>query len=165
MTTIISTIINKIISNLNRFNNSLNKKYELKLISLTYDDSARFLLFEFSNNNLKNYRQLLGSIYTTLMNHDRFLNFGFNKVIITSAVIFNKEYSFHHNVLINNNTTFDEYFEQVSNYIDMHYDEDNNYGVDVIPIFRIKVWNMDNHTNRNIKLTKTAGNIILKNIR
>lgn len=57
-----------------------------------------------------------------------------NLVIITSAIIINgQEYSFHHNVLITNNTTFEEYYEQVYEYIDTHYDDDNLYGIDVIP--------------------------------
>jgi hypothetical protein len=158
MKKIILIILNKIIIISNKIINYLNRKDELKLISLSYNDSARFLLFEFSNNNLKNYKLLLESIYTSLMNNERFTNFGFNKVIITSSVVYNREYSFHHNVLINNNTTFEEYYEQVSEYIDTHYDAENSYGIDVIPVFRIKVWNMDKFTNRNIKLLKKANN-------
>jgi hypothetical protein len=58
------------------------------------------------------------------MNNDRFIKFGENKVIITSSVIHGSEYSFHHNVLITNKTTFEEYYNQVIDYIDSHYDSD-----------------------------------------
>nr|YP_009739386.1 DNA polymerase 2 [Tricholoma terreum]QIC20230.1 DNA polymerase 2 [Tricholoma terreum] len=89
------------------------------------------------------------------MNNERFINFGFNKVIITSSIINSAEYSFHHNVLITNNTTFDEYYNQVIDYIDSHYDsEDNSYGIEIIPAFKVKVWNMDNYLNKKIKINK-----------
>jgi hypothetical protein len=88
------------------------------------------------------------------MNNERFIHFGFNKVIITSSVINHNEYSFHLNVLITNNTTFDEYYNQVIDYIDLHYDSENSYGIEIIPAFKVKVWNMDNYLNKSINLTR-----------
>lgn len=86
------------------------------------------------------------------MINDRFINLGFNKVIITSSVINSSEYSFHHNILLTNKTTFNEYYNQVIDYIDLHYESDNSYGLDVIPAFKVKVWNMDNYLNKKIKI-------------
>ena len=100
----------------------LNKNNELKLVSLTYNDNGRFLIYHFHNTNLKNNKDVLLALYTSLMNDDKFKNFGFNKIIITSGVINNREYSYHHNVLLTNNTTFEQYYNQVISFIDHHYD-------------------------------------------
>jgi hypothetical protein len=139
-----------------KFINYLNREHTLKLISVTYTSSARFLEYHFHNSALKSHRDVLFNIYTSLMNNDRFIKFGENKVIITSSLIHGSEYSFHHNVLITNKTTFDEYYNQVIDYRDSHYDSesDDNYGVDIIPAFKIKVWNMDHYLNKNIKINK-----------
>jgi hypothetical protein len=88
------------------------------------------------------------------MNNERFIHFGFNKVIITSSVINHNEFSFHLNVLITNNTTFDEYYNQVIDYIDFYYDSGNSNGINIIPAFKVKEWNMDNYLNKSIKFTR-----------
>jgi hypothetical protein len=92
------------------------------------------------------------------MNNERFILFGFNKVIITSSVINHNEFSFHLNVLITNNTTFDEYYNQVIDYIDLYYDSGNSNGINIIPAFKVKVWNMDNYLNKSIKFTRDNKN-------
>lgn len=151
-----TTIIGAIIYYLNNINNYLNREHSLKLISLTYNQSARYLIYHYHNSSFKNHRDVLFNIYTSLMNDERFIDFGFNKVIITSCVIHSSEYSFHHNVLITNKTSFDEYYHQVVDYIDSHYNSEDNYGVDIIPAFKVKVWNMDNYLNKNIKINNRS---------
>jgi hypothetical protein len=145
-------ILTNILESLNKIINYLNREHSLKLISVTYTQSGRYLIYHFHNSALKSNRDVLFNLYTSLMNNDRFINFGFNKVIITSGVIHSSEYSFHHNVLLTNKTTFNEYYNQVIDYIDLHYDLDNNFGLDVIPAFKVKVWNMDNYLNKKIKI-------------
>jgi hypothetical protein len=103
---------------------------------------------------LKNNSQFLFYRYTSLMNNERFIHFGFNKVIITSSVINHNEFSFHLNVLITNNTTLDEYFNQVIDYIELYYDSGNSHGINIIPAFKVKEWNMDNDLNKSIKFTR-----------
>lgn len=88
------------------------------------------------------------------MNNQRFLNFGKHKVIIITAIINGEQFSFHHNILITNNTTFEEYYNLVKDIIVSNYDE--GYPVDVIPLFRVMVWNMDHIRNNKIKLTSKA---------
>jgi hypothetical protein len=92
------------------------------------------------------------------MNDEKFLNFGFYKIIITSTVIYNQEHSYHHNILLTNNTTFETYYKSVCEYIITHYGDDN-YGIDIIPSFRVKVWNMDSYKNRKITITKNPNKI------
>jgi hypothetical protein len=155
MKNLFSNILSTIILYSNKLINYLNREHSLKLISLSYTQSDRFLVYHYHNSALKSHRDVLFNLYTSLMNNERFINFGFNKVIITSSIINSAEYSFHHNVLITNNTTFDEYYNQVIDYIDLHYDsEDNSYGIDIIPAFKVKVWNMDNYLNKKIKINR-----------
>ena len=156
MKKLFTTIIPIILYYLNKLNNYLNREHSLKLISVGYTQSGRCLIYHFHNSVLKSHREVLFNIYTSLMNNERFINFGFNKVIIISSVIHSSEYSFHHNILITNKTSFDEYYNQVIDYIDLHYNSnsEDHYGVDIIPAFKVKVWNMDNYLNKNIKINK-----------
>ena len=57
------------------------------------------------NKNLKSHEEVLRDIYTTLMSNETFLNFGNKKVIIITAIVEGIYYQYHHNVLIDNNTT------------------------------------------------------------
>lgn len=72
----------------------------------------------------------------------------------SSSVINHNEFSFHLNVLITNNTTLYEYYNQVIDYIDLDYDSGNSYGINIIPAFKVKEWNMDNDLNKSIKFTR-----------
>ena len=79
----IKTMLIKIFTYINSLSNKMinyiNKDDQLKLTSLTYNQSGRFLIFYFTNNNLKNYDEVLKTIYNSLMNNEKFINFGFNK--------------------------------------------------------------------------------------
>jgi hypothetical protein len=160
MIKIITNILSGIIYYLNKLTNYLNREHSLKLISLSYTNSGRFLIYHFNNDSLKSHRDILFNIYTFLMNNERFINFGFYKVIITSSVINGSEYSYHHNILMSNKTTFNEYYNQVINYIDLHYSEDSDYspGVEIPQAFKVKVWNMDNYLNKKIKIHRNDFN-------
>jgi hypothetical protein len=160
MIKILTNILSGISENLNKLTNYLNREHSLKLISLSYTNSGRFLIYHFNNESLKTHRDILFNIYTFLMNNDRFINFGFNKVIITSSVINGSEYSYHHNILLTNKTTFNEYFNQVIDYIDLHYSEDSDCspGVEIPQAFKVKVWNMDNYLNKKIKIHRNDFN-------
>lgn len=59
------------------------------------------------------------------------------KVIFVSALIDNVEFSFHHNVLITNETIFLEYYNQVKDILNQYYEE--GYPVDIIPTFKVRV--------------------------
>ena len=76
------------------------------------------------------------------------------KVIIIAGIVNGEEFSFHHNVLITNSTTFQQYYNLVKNAIQTNYE--NGYSIDVIPQFKVRVWNMDELSNKKIKITKSA---------
>lgn len=110
------------------------------------------------NNFLEEHEAVCKSLFKTVMNNKQFLNFGKNKVIIVTALINGFEKGYHQNVLINNDTMFTEYFDQIKeSKVIINYDE--GYPVNVIPCFIIKVWNLDDVANREIQITKKAINI------
>ena len=113
--------------------------------------------FVIVNNNLLPRTDVLREIFYTLQNNEDFINFGKYKVIIVSAIVDGgfAETSFHHNVYIDNNTTFENYLDKVKDYIETTYGE-YGYNIDIIPTFKVRVFNMDLIKNKNIKITKNA---------
>jgi len=93
------TLLNKI------HNNTLDTK-GMEIVKVEYHVKGRFKTFTITNPGLNEGRNLLEAIFITLNNDLRFVNFCNNKIIIISAVINGHDYSFHHNVLVNNKTTF-----------------------------------------------------------
>lgn len=91
------------------------------------------------------------------MANDKFLNFGKYKIIIIKAVINqNLSYMLHHNVLLDNNTTFKEYYDKVKDHINNNYSNNSTYPTEEIPYFEILVWNVDEYRNKHIKITKST---------
>lgn len=83
-----------------------------------------------------------------------FKAFGRRKTIIIQAIIDGQDRSFHENILINNQTTFKKYWEVVKDLITKNYED--GYPLEVINQFKVRVWNMNNISNKKIKLTKNA---------
>ena len=130
----------------------------LTLTYIKYDIKGRNISFTLTNNHLLEDKQMLKAIFDFLMTNDKFINFGFHKVIIVKAVI-NPKLSFmlHHNILLTNNTLFKEYYDKVEYNINKSYSNGgSSFQVDSIPRFEILVWNMDDIRNTNIKLTKST---------
>nr|YP_009344391.1 hypothetical protein [Pleurotus eryngii]APT42206.1 hypothetical protein [Pleurotus eryngii] len=91
------------------------------------------------------------------MNNEKFRDFGFYKIIIITAIVNSGEYNLHHNVLITNNTSFEDYYDQVKDVIHNHYGKrEGIYMSRSVPLFKVFVWNMDSYRNKHIKLTKSA---------
>lgn len=139
---------------LNKIVIKLSNKQGVRVNSITYNDKGRFLIFHLDNNGLESHKSVLRAIYNALMSNEEFKKFGSKKVIIVAGIIEGQEFSYHHNVLISNTTTFQQYYNLVKDYIISHYDD--TYGIDVIPQFKVRVWNMDELSNKNIKITKSA---------
>lgn len=131
---------------LKTINNSLkrirNKNMEtsllLPILEISYHDKGRFLSFTLSNKYLGDHYQALKSIFYTLTNNEKFNDFSNKKIIITSALINGTEYGYHYNTLIDKNTTFQDFYDNVkdSKMIQNYEDE---YPIDVIPYFIVKV--------------------------
>lgn len=67
-----------------------------------------------------------------------------------------ESYSLPHNILITNETSFDEYYNTVKDIVENNYTHE--YTPEVIIMFRVLVWNIDNLQNKNIKITRYASN-------
>ena len=163
---IIKLIINFILSIILKTNNvignlleylifKLNKKDEVRLIGKQINKSSRYRTFVYSNEGLLNHKEALRSIYSNLMNNVDFTSFGKHKVVIITALVGDIEYNFHPNVYLSNNTRFEEYYDNVKRFVDKHYTSASShiYLNDIIPMFSVKVWDMDSMKNANIKRT------------
>ena len=116
-----------------------------------------------SNPNLLEDKGLFKAIYNTLFNLPEFKQFGYDKILILSCELANgQSFQIHSNILINNNTSFDNYYilveKELSNLDNLLY----GYNNEVIINYKVKVWNMDNHRNTQIKHTH---NIYKSNVR
>lgn len=154
-------LIKKLIKRFERLlDNSLNTSSNLEplvaITSYSYDKGYRCLRYEIANNSLLSNHEVLKPIFDCLMAEKSFKEFGFNKIIIITAFVDGLIFQFHHNVLITNDTTFDQYLESVKDIINDHYTEGSTAGIEVIPAFEVLVWNVDNLTNKHIKITSDA---------
>ena len=124
------------------------------------DDDERFKEYYVDNNHLLESYDALKFMYNKLMNTVDFLEFGETKVLMVLAIIEGKTYSFHQNVVIDNNTTFEQYYSKVEEHIRTKFDD--GYGIDIINTFIVRVWDITDLRNANIKQTKDARVLVKK---
>jgi hypothetical protein len=127
---------------------------KLNVLELSYDRSMRSLDITLSNPNLLEDKELFESIYQTLFNLPEFKQFGYDKILILSCSLASGQiYNLHSNILINNDTSFDTYYntleKELTNYNNLQY----GYHNEAIINYKVKVWNVDNKKNLIIKKT------------
>jgi hypothetical protein len=119
----------------------------------------RYLKFVMVNNQNLEGEQLFRGIYSTLMLNKEFINFGFQKIIILSVILANnQEHNLHCNILINNDTTFEQYYDLISQDLNKYNNLQYGYHDEEIVTFVMLSWNVDNEKNINIKQTYNAVN-------
>jgi len=92
-----------------------------------------------------------------LLIDEEYIHAGNHKVLMLIANYKGVEFTYHHNVLVNNRTTFKEYYAAVKDNISKLYSE--GYEIHNVSSFMMRVWDMDNIKNKKIKITRvTAGN-------
>jgi hypothetical protein len=127
---------------------------ELQILEINQNKNMRCLKITMVNNNLLEGDELFKGIYKTLMNNKDFLKFGFQKIIILSVVLASdQEYNLHSNILINNNTTFKEYYSTISHELERYNNLQYGYHNELISRYQILTWNVDNKQNMLIKQT------------
>lgn len=116
-------LFGKMFLSINNFINLILSKYDnsiiFKIIYFGFNKSGRFLVYILHNENMVSIDNSLKGIYNTLMNNNEIKNFGTKKVIIVSSLINDTEFNYHHNVLITNETTFDDYYKAVKDIVVM----------------------------------------------
>jgi len=127
---------------------------KLTLIRTSQNTLGRNKTFVLSNDKLLEKKDLFYQVYMFLMTNKDFLEFGEYKVIIVNGRIKNDTFNLHHNILIKNDTTFYDYWNEIEDILENVYEE--GYGVEGIPMIEINVWNMDLYANKKIKITKNA---------
>jgi hypothetical protein len=133
------------------------RKEILKLLSVDYSKSLRSLNFTMSNPNLLEGEKLFRAIYLTLMNNKVFTEFGFQKIIILSCSLDdNRSYNLHSNILISNDTTFEDYYLYIKKYLVNYNNIEYGYNFENITRYSVKVWNADDKRNLHIKQTLNA---------
>lgn len=150
------TSLRSIEINISRILNQMQNK-SINITQILDRDDIRCKIFYLSNNSLLDGKPLLEALYHALLNNEIFKEFGFHKVIIISAINNGIEFNYHHNILINNLTTFEEYFDKVKDIIEVRYED--GYEININTDFKVIVWNMDDLVNKNIKITRTATTI------
>jgi hypothetical protein len=130
-------IFKSIILKINKYLNSLDNDLKFKILAIEHNKSGRFLLYHFHNEFLYDSTDSLKAIYNSLMSNKQFIEFGSKKIIIITAVINDTEFSYHHNVLISNDTSFIEYFHKVKDIINTNYND--GYPINIIPNFIVRV--------------------------
>jgi hypothetical protein len=124
----------------------------LQILEINQDKNIRCLKISMVNNNLLDGEDLFRGIYQTIMNNSEFIAFGFQKIIILSVILSsNKEHNLHSNILVDNETTFDDYYSFVYNELDKYNTLQYGYHNEEIVRYVIKAWNVDNKKNLKIK--------------
>ena len=86
-----------------------------------FDDEGRYLLYLVDNNRLLDNYLVLKLIFSKIQGDKTFKEFGSRKIIYMSCIINNQYLPFHHNVLITNSTSFEEYWKKIEDSISRHY--------------------------------------------
>lgn len=126
----------------------------LNILEIKYDKDLRCLNFTMSNPTGLEGKELFKALYNSLTNNQEYLNFGFKKVIIISAILDTlQEFNLHSNILVDNLTSFEDYYLYISKELNNYYNLEYGYSSETIIRFVVKVWNVDNKQNLHIKQT------------
>jgi hypothetical protein len=132
----------------------------LNILEINHNRNMRCLKITMSNNNLLEGEELFKGIYTTLMKNKDFLKFGFQKIIILSVVLMSEsEHNLHSNILIDNDTTFNEYYSTISHELVKYENIQYGYHNEAISNYIMLAWNVDNDKNIKIKQTYSVNKL------
>lgn len=155
----ISNSLIKLIERINIVNDSsinLNSLNDLNIVKETYDDNLRCLTLIIKNNGISvgthNLEETIIELFNVITSSNNYSSFGRNKALMLIGILENSsEYSLHHNIYLNSNSNYKDYYNQVKENLELGYEE-VGYRNDFIPYFKVRIWNLDNYLNNNIKL-------------
>lgn len=139
------------------FSDFNNNPIIVKLLNINENKNFRYIKFSMVNSNNLEGEDLFRGIYKVLFLNDQFIEFGFNKIIILSVTLESEqEHNLHSNILINNDTTFEEYYEHVSHQLSNYHNLQYGYHNEAVLRYNMLVWNADHLKNKKIKQTLNA---------
>lgn len=136
----------------------------MKIVAITRG-ADRLITFHIHNNHLLEGKKAMQCVFNLLKNNDTFIKFSDTKVIFTVAEFDDCELSYHKNVLITNKTTFNEYWDEIKDYVNEKYlSSSSGYGYSVVKTYVVRVWDVHHLANKNIKIHKSKNGQIESNI-
>jgi DNA polymerase type B, organellar and viral len=149
---------------LNIFNNRVNNLlYDLlvieplNLINKEYDKENKNTLLTFENNRLLDHKNLFAALFAALILQPEFLKVG-KKIMIVSISKEDKTFFIHKNIIIDENTTINNYLDKIKNSIQVFYE--SGYPISSFNILQVKLWDFE--SSISVKGTKTKKNSIHK---
>jgi len=149
-------LLQRVVNYLVRVDNKLHNNL-IEIIDIVADKNLRMKTFHLHNLSLLEGEQLFREIYNTLNASDEYTNFGHTKIIILRAVNQSTVYSLHPNVLIDNNTSFETYYETVKDKIEYIFNAED-YELNIYTLFEMQVFDMSHLSNKDIKISRKALN-------
>ena len=117
----------------------------MKIIDITHN-SDRMLTFHIHNTELLEGKKAIQCVFHYLTTNDVFINFSDTKIIFMIAEYEDCERSYHKNVLITNDTTFDQYWAEIKNYVnDKYLSGSTSYAQSVVKVYKVIVWDVHQH--------------------
>lgn len=155
-------LIHKVIDLLLKLVNKLeslvsnNRIKGVKVLRRVIHPKYRNLTITLSNINNLTSKELLKPIFNCLTSDDIFKDFCKNKIIIITAVSDRVRFNFHPNVLINENTTFNDYYNQIKDHVNYLLEVGSASKLKKITTLDILIWDIDNEMNKHIQLHKES---------
>jgi hypothetical protein len=158
---ILASFVGKIINNVENYSNRVVNQINNNIVDLyhiTFDSDLRSKTFHMSNNSLLEGKEMFRALYNTLFTNKEFLSFGSTKIIILFAINPNgTQFTVHHNILVNNYTSFDTYYSIIRDKLEYFYDSDE-YELNIHTLLDMHVWDMSHLSNKDIKVSSRALN-------
>jgi DNA polymerase type B, organellar and viral len=109
----------------------------LKLISKEFDENSKHTLLTFSNNKLLDHKNLFVALFAGLALQDEFKKEG-KKIMIVSISKEDRTFNIHKNIIIDENTTVNNYLEKILSSIQAFYE--SGYPITTFEILQVKLW-------------------------
>ena len=102
----------------------------LKVVKTFIDEDLRCLTLIIHNQDLDfgidTLQDIITELFNCITNVDEYNNYGNNKAIMLIGILENNsEYSLHHNVYLNNNSNYKDYYNQVKENMEYGYEDAN----------------------------------------
>lgn len=159
-------LVNSYIGWLTKMVNYLNKAQTatinlMPVVKITVGEADRMLIFHIVNSELLSGKDMMESLFYTLQNNPYFTSFGSYRVMFPVAFMDESEYAYHRNVVITNETTFEDYWSRVKHYVnEVYISGEYGYSHSVVNHFEVLVWNMDSLLNKHITVHKECNTVV-----